>query len=192
MSTLDKFDTATAAALCVAAAIAGVAGALGPYPIYLLTVVFAYAALASSLDIVAALTGRLSFCHATFFALGAYATGVALIRTSWGSPICVALGVGAACAASIVIGIATMRLSGLYFALATMAIAVVFGSVIALPHLAQYTGGAVGLSGVQRPHALRDDGTFYWVFFGILLAVSVSKRPRRVVRYRPEDGCNPR
>jgi branched-chain amino acid transport system permease protein len=69
------------------------------------------------------LTGEISFGQQAFFAIGAYAAGIA--TALWGWPLSAALGWGAATAgaAAILVGIPTLRLHGLYFAIATLAFA---------------------------------------------------------------------
>lgn len=69
------------------------------------------------------LTGEISFGQQAFFGIGAYAAGMA--TALWGFPLATALAIGAAagaiCAAAV--GIPTLRLHGLYFAIATLAFA---------------------------------------------------------------------
>jgi branched-chain amino acid transport system permease protein len=69
------------------------------------------------------LTGEVSFGQQAFFAIGAYAAGIA--TAMWGWPLAMALvwsaAAGAGCAA--LIGIPTLRLHGVYFAIATLAFA---------------------------------------------------------------------
>ncbi len=69
------------------------------------------------------LTGEISFGQQAFFAIGAYAAGIA--TALWGWPLGVALGWGAAVAglAAVLVGMPTLRLHGLYFAVATLAFA---------------------------------------------------------------------
>jgi branched-chain amino acid transport system permease protein len=69
------------------------------------------------------LTGEISFGQQAFFAIGAYAAGIA--TAMWGLPLALGIGfgavVGAACA--VLIGVPTLRLHGLQFAIATLAFA---------------------------------------------------------------------
>jgi branched-chain amino acid transport system permease protein len=69
------------------------------------------------------LTGEISFGQQAFFAIGAYLSGIA--TAMWGWPLFLALiwgaAIGAACA--VLVGIPTLRLHGLYFAIATLAFA---------------------------------------------------------------------
>jgi len=69
------------------------------------------------------LTGEISFGQQAFFAIGAYAAGIA--TALWGWPLSVALAWGAATAgvAAVLVGLPTLRLHGLYFAIATLAFA---------------------------------------------------------------------
>lgn len=69
------------------------------------------------------LTGEISFGQQAFFAIGAYAAGMA--TALWGWPLAVALVWGAAIGggAALLVGIPTLRLHGLYFAVATLAFA---------------------------------------------------------------------
>jgi branched-chain amino acid transport system permease protein len=69
------------------------------------------------------LTGEISFGQQAFFAIGAYAAGIA--TAMWGWPLGAALICGAAVAATaaLLVGLPTLRLHGLYFAVATLAFA---------------------------------------------------------------------
>jgi branched-chain amino acid transport system permease protein len=69
------------------------------------------------------LTGEISFGQQAFFAIGAYAAGIA--TALWGWPLAAALGWGAAIGggAAVLVGVPTLRLHGLYFAVATLAFA---------------------------------------------------------------------
>ncbi len=69
------------------------------------------------------LTGEISFGQQAFFAIGAYAAGIA--TALWGWPLSAALCWGAATAgaAAVLVGLPTLRLSGLYFSVATLAFA---------------------------------------------------------------------
>jgi branched-chain amino acid transport system permease protein len=69
------------------------------------------------------LTGEISFGQQAFFAIGAYAAGIA--TALWGWPLAAALVLGAAIGggAAMLVGIPTLRLHGVYFAVATLAFA---------------------------------------------------------------------
>lgn len=91
------------------------------------------------------LTGQLSAAHAAFMGVGGYAAGV--LATKFGVPFytavasaCVVAGLGAA-----VLAVALGRLSGMFFAIATLAFTEV---LIVLLKNADSLGGALGLYGV--------------------------------------------
>jgi branched-chain amino acid transport system permease protein len=67
--------------------------------------------------------GEISFGQQAFFAIGAYAAGIA--TALWGWPLWAGLGFGAASAgtASALLAVPVLRLRGLYFAIATLAFA---------------------------------------------------------------------
>jgi branched-chain amino acid transport system permease protein len=69
------------------------------------------------------LSGEVSFGQQAFFAVGAYAAGMATAMLQW--PLAPALGLGALVGASaaVAVGGATLRLTGFYFAMATLAFA---------------------------------------------------------------------
>jgi branched-chain amino acid transport system permease protein len=69
------------------------------------------------------LTGEISFGQQAFFAIGAYAAGVA--TAMWGWPLAAAIVWGAAIGGggAALVGVPTLRLHGLYFAIATLAFA---------------------------------------------------------------------
>jgi len=92
--------------------------------------------------------GMLSIANAAFMGLGAYAS--ALLTMNYGWPFAAALGAGMAAPAAMafLIGKPTLRLSGVYLAMATLA----FGEVvrIALLNADSITGGALGLNGIPQ------------------------------------------
>ncbi|MBS0309281.1 MAG: branched-chain amino acid ABC transporter permease [Proteobacteria bacterium] len=89
--------------------------------------------------------GLLSLANAAFMGIGAYAA--ALISMQTGLPFPLALAVGAALPAlvALIIGIPTLRLSGVYLAMATLG----FGEVVRVIVLnMDITGGPMGLNGI--------------------------------------------
>ena len=80
------------------------------------------------------LTGEISFGQQAFFAIGAYAAGIA--TALWGWPLAAALVWGAAVSggAALLVGVPTLRLHGLYFAIATLAFAEMVRILLELFH----------------------------------------------------------
>ncbi|MGS0740784.1 branched-chain amino acid ABC transporter permease [Glaciimonas sp. GG7] len=106
--------------------------------------------------------GLLSLANAAFMGIGAYAA--ALISMNTGLPFPVALAVGGALPAlvALIIGIPTLRLSGVYLAMATLG----FGEVVRVVVLnMDITGGPMGLNGIPP--------TTEWWHIVLLLAVTL-------------------
>ena len=114
------------------------------YLLYLLNLIAINMILAIGLDILTGWTGQISLGHAGFTAIGAYASGLAVVDL--GIPFWLAMPLAALfCAAvSVIIGAPALRLSGHYLALATFG----FGEVIQLIiiHSASLTNGSKGLT----------------------------------------------
>ncbi|MEA2842218.1 MAG: branched-chain amino acid transport system permease protein [Methylobacteriaceae bacterium] len=114
------------------------------YAIRVFALIFLFAAMAQSWNIVGGLANQMSLGHAAFFGTGAYASTLLLIHAGL-SPW---LGMGVAAifggTAAALLSLPTMRLSGHYFALATLA----FGEVMRViaNTWAGLTGGPGGVS----------------------------------------------
>ena len=134
------------------------------YLMFLANVMLMFMTLALSWDIVAR-TGQLSLAHGAFFGLGAY--GVAIAYRSWHLPPLAGIAVAGAAAGIIAIGlgVVTLRLRGIYFAIATLAFAEVLRTVaLQLPEL---TGGNVGIS--MPPLFDGDRVVSYYLIAGIFV-----------------------
>ena len=69
------------------------------------------------------LTGEISFGQQAFFAIGAYAAGIATALWGWTLSAALVWGAAIGAGAALLVGIPTLRLHGLYFAVATLAFA---------------------------------------------------------------------
>jgi branched-chain amino acid transport system permease protein len=128
--------------------------------------VLSSAILALSWDFLAR-TGQLSLAHAAFFGLGAYT--FALLANAGVPQVLAFLAAGIfSSLASLLLGAVTLRLHGMYFAIATLAFAEVLKTIInQLP----FTGSSQGL----LVPALFGGGflTLYFVGLGVLLLLVV-------------------
>ncbi|NDJ60465.1 MAG: branched-chain amino acid ABC transporter permease [Chloroflexi bacterium] len=92
--------------------------------------VFLLAVLAMSYNLLFGFTGVISFGHALFFGAGGYVIGLALEYTELGPELSVIVGVIIALVVSaglaLLIGLASLRLRGVYFAVFTLAVAELF------------------------------------------------------------------
>jgi branched-chain amino acid transport system permease protein len=94
------------------------------------------------------LTGLFSLGQGGFVSIGAYTAAIAFLKFNLPFPACLALSVAMGAAVGFVIGLPTLRLHRDYFLLVTFG----FGEMVraALLHLAQLTGGALGVAGIPK------------------------------------------
>jgi branched-chain amino acid transport system permease protein len=94
------------------------------------------------------LTGLFSLGQGGFLSIGAYTAAIAFLKFHQPFPVCLALAVGMGVLVGFVIGLPTLRLHRDYFLLVTFG----FGEMVraALLHLAQLTGGALGVAGIPK------------------------------------------
>ena len=114
-----------------------------------LTEVLIFGIFAMSLDLLIGYTGLLSFGHAAFWGVGAYTAGI--VATRYGDNLLVTLpaGVLAAGALAIPMGALSIRSSGIYFLMLTLAFSqMVYAAAWKWTWL---TGGSNGLAGIPRP-----------------------------------------
>src|SRR5690606_19355885 len=103
--------------------------------------------LVASYDLLIGYTGIVSFAHTMFFGLGAYGTAIALkeMGPGWDA---VAVGGGAGVLAALVlaalIGLLSLRVKAIFFAMVTLAAASVM--LVLASQLSQYTGGEDGIT----------------------------------------------
>lgn len=92
--------------------------------------------------------GMLSIANAAFMGIGAYASALLTMHYGVSFPVALAAGMVVPSVTAFVIGKPTLRLSGVYLAMATLA----FGEVvrIAVLNAEPVTGGALGLNGIPQ------------------------------------------
>jgi branched-chain amino acid transport system permease protein len=142
-----------------------------PFQQRLGALVLLYAIAASAWNIVGGYAGQVSVGHVVFFGCGAYAAMGAYhhfhLPPMAGIPAGIIFAVGIAAA----IGVPTLRLSGHYFSMATIAVAELARLIVIN---VEYLGAAVGLSGPPVPRNVFDLSfisalPYYYMFLAILL-----------------------
>jgi branched-chain amino acid transport system permease protein len=122
--------------------------------------IIVFIVLAASFDLLLGYTGIVSFAHTMFFGIGAYGIAIASTRlgTGW---VAVAIGTVTALALStllsVVIGLFSLRVRAIFFAMITLAVASAFLTLAS--QLSDFTGGEDGLT-FKIPEALQP-GTSY-------------------------------
>ncbi len=122
------------------------------YLAHLLIFIGIYAILTMGQNIVLGYTGLFGIAQAAFYGIGAYTS--ALLALKLGMPFWVGLVAGAVIAglSGSLLGLATMRLGGDYFCIATLGFVVIIQQL--LLNWENLTRGAFGLPGIPRPALL--------------------------------------
>ncbi len=111
-------------------------------------------------DILFGFTGLLSFGQAAFYGVGGFVTSYLLINGGiHNTLLAMLIGTLAATVTGVVVGVFTLRRSGIYFAMITVAFAEMF-HFLELSPLSAFTGGENGLSGVPAP--MVGVGSWVW------------------------------
>ena len=150
--------------------------------------------LVASYDLLLGYTGIVSFAHTMFFGIGGYGVGIAMAKlgTSWGS---LALGIVLALMLSAVlafaIGLLSLRVRAIYFAMITLAVASFFQIIAS--QLSWLTGGEDGVT-YRLPELLHSRLACYYVvlvfalvFFLALLRIVNSPFGRVLLSIRENE-----
>lgn len=144
--------------------------------------VFILTVYAMSYDLLMGYTGLLSFGHAMFFGGGAYVLGILLKHAGWGLGPALLMVVLVALAQSLAIGVVSLRLSGVYLTMVTLAFAQMFFILAEATDFRQWTGAEDGLQSIPVPAWLSPTNErlrFY--FIALAFAVAMYLLARRVV-----------
>ena len=146
-----------------------------PFQQRLGALVLLYAIAASAWNIVGGYAGQVSVGHVVFFGCGAYAAMGAYAHFGLSPMFGIPLGIVIAVAIAAIIGVPTLRLSGHYFSMATIAVAELVRLVVTNT---EYLGAAVGLSGPTVPRNIFDlsfiSALPYYYLFLVTLAITLA------------------
>jgi branched-chain amino acid transport system permease protein len=131
--------------------------------------VLQFVVLATAWNILGGYTGYVNFGSAAFFALGAYAT--VFLHKLYPLPIPLLILIGGAVSGIVGLGMGylTLRLRGAFFAIATLALAVVLQTLIVNW---DYVGGSRGAY-IIRPNEIALIGPYIQYLFLLMLALAV-------------------
>ena len=139
---------------------------------------FSFLALSAYLLLI---TGEMSFGQQAFFGVGAYAAGIATAVYGLPLPVALIAAMALGAMAAVLVGLPTLRLHGLHFAMATLAAAEMFRILFELLHYQRVVDGEpVGPDGTQGFRGIRwvfEAGVEPWQFLlmiGALLGVVVA------------------
>ena len=126
------------------------------YDVRVLTIVLVYVILAVSWAMFSGTTGYMSLAPAAFFGLGIYS--MATLQNYLPFPVIIVTGGLVAFALALLIGLVTLRLRGIYFAIFT------FGLVVFLGELVQYLEATIWLKHGQAIIPIDNEILLYTIF----------------------------
>jgi branched-chain amino acid transport system permease protein len=169
---------------------------LHDYYLSIFNLVFIAIVGALGLNILVGYTGQISVGHAAFMSVGAYTAANLAVKLDW--PFWITLPAGGLMAAMIgaIVGIPSLRIKGLYLAIATLASQLIIEWVI--NHTPAISGGAQASIEVPRPTLfgteLKTQGQLYLflLFFAVVAIVATlnlvrSRIGRAFVAIRDQD-----
>ena len=156
---------------------------------YLLTQIFVASLMGVAFNLLLGTTGLLSFGQAAFFGVGAYTVGLLLTKAGFGTLPALVLSPVVAAAVAGVIGFFCVRLSGVHFAMLSLA----FGQLIFAVVFKWYgfTGGDNGIQGIPiKPISVAgltgvDIGSTQAMYYFVLVVVGLSVELLRRIRSSP-------
>jgi branched-chain amino acid transport system permease protein len=142
-----------------------------PFQQRLGALILLYAILASAWNIVGGYAGQVSVGHVVFFGCGAYAAMGAYAHFGLSPLVGIPVGVVVSVVIAAVVGVPTLRLSGHYFSMATIAVAELVRLIVSNT---EYLGAGVGLSGPTVPRNVFDLSfisalPYYYLFLAVLI-----------------------
>ena len=143
------------------------------------TKILIWAIFAIGFDILLGFTGYLSFGHAAFFGVSAYVTGLMLLHYSANIIPAMIASVIVTTIIAVMVGFLTLRRSGIYFSILTLAFGEMFYAA-ALSIFSDWTGGDNGLTGLPTPELFsmpfKENNVFYLVAVLAIIGYYVARR----------------
>jgi branched-chain amino acid transport system permease protein len=146
---------------------------IGPYPMRVTTVIFMWAALAGSWNLLAGYAGAVDLGPVVYYGIGAFLTAAGMVRMRLPFLLSAALAGAVSMAIAWAVGGPTLRLRGAYFAIGTLALAesakqlaLAWDRLTGIP----LTGGSAGVS---LPLSA-DYRIFYYTMLGLMTGVTVA------------------
>ncbi len=114
-----------------------------------ITLAIEFAIAAMSLNLVLGYTGIISLGHSAFFGIGMYTTAILVVNYGWSQGWTLYAAAAIAFVVGCLVALPALRLTGIYLAVVTLAVAVLFPTLVKWNKLAWLTNGPAGISGVS-------------------------------------------
>ena len=146
--------------------------------VFQMTMVMIYGLAVLALNILTGGSGQFSLGQSAFYALGAYTTAILMEHANMNYALTLPIAGLVAFAAGFLFGKPALRLSGIYLALATFALATAMPQLLKLHFIEDWTGGVQGLV-VLKPDApfdlpISQDKWLYYFTLAITLAIYIA------------------
>ena len=136
--------------------------------VHVLTEILIMGLFAASFNMIFGYMGQLSFGHAAYYGVGAYTTGLLMVKANVPLLVCLPLSMLSSGLCAALLGYFCVKLRGIYFAILTMA----FGQLVyyIIFQWYSFTGGDNGLQGIVPPAILGKAANPYYFFTLIVVA----------------------
>ncbi|NYT66208.1 branched-chain amino acid ABC transporter permease [Alcaligenaceae bacterium] len=142
--------------------------------IFIATEILILGLFAASFNLIFGYTGMLSFGHAAFYGVGAYATAMLLDSMQWPLLACLLVAIVAGAVLALIIGFFSVKLNEVYFSMLTLAFGMMVYAVV--HQWRSVTNGSDGIAGFQMGSlglgfdlVLGNPSVYYYVVLVIVL-----------------------
>lgn len=152
-----------------------------------------YSAAAISLNLVLGYTGQISIGQSAFFGIGVYTTAIMVADHGISPLLTIVVGVVLAFVAGCLVAMPALRFKGVYLALITLALAVLFPQLIKWNKLEWLTNGTRGIDGATYKGAMDwpilgelrgEDKKVFFYWLGVIVVILAFLVCRGIVRSR--------
>lgn len=157
----------------------GVVAALGPFflkeiELYTASRIIILALWATSLNLLLGQTGLVSFAHAAYFGIGAYAVALVWEHLGWSPLVGIPLSIPLGAVLAFVTGAFALRAVRLYFALLTLALSQLVYVIVFQWY--SFTRGDNGIHGIDMPGFLDSIANAYWFVLAVMVVAMLGLR----------------
>jgi branched-chain amino acid transport system permease protein len=145
---------------------------VGVFWVHVLTEILIMGLFATSFNLLFGYMGQLSFGQAAYYGVGAYTTALMITKASIPLPLCMVASVLMAGLCALIFGYFCVRLTGIYFAILTLA----FGQLVfyIIFQWYSFTGGDNGIQGIPVPPVLQDAYVYYYFTLALVIAALIA------------------
>lgn len=134
---------------------------LTQYWLHVMIISLFYVMMASSWNLIAGFTGQISFAHAAFSGVGAYASGMLAVYLGFPPWLGILIGIGMAALLGLGLGYLCIRMGGIYLSLTTLGFSEILRIIITNED--RWTRGTMGLQ-VPGIFAEYSKMSYYYLF----------------------------